>query len=233
MEVGGGGGGGGGRGPNDRVAVFLAERAQTRRLMNVDQVRASVLRELFPRGRGWTPIPPSPKPPSLTQVRAALHETGLVDLEGFLPTAVRQFGHQPLRTQAAWMKASDVLIGVHGERVGPAVLFWRGGMGGGGGVGGEVDPLPLLSPPQGSGLINAMFMERGSVVIDLLCPHFTELTFTTAVLSAGHHYLFLPNSNQTSGSGYSLGGQPSPPPTKCFEGSPYESSSMDCLAIRK
>ena len=75
-------------------------------------------------------------------------------------------------------------------------------------------------------------MERGSVVIDLLCPHFVELTFTTAVLSAGHHYLFLPNANRSSGTGYSFGGQPANAPPHCFDKSPFESSSMDCLAIR-
>jgi len=158
------------KGPNDRAAGFLAARKHTRRLVNLEQVRAAIL------------------------------DTGLVDLDDFLPTPLREFEDQPLRTHVAWMKASDILIGVHG-----------------------------------SGIINSMFMERGSVVIDLLCPHFIELTFTPAVLSAGHHYLFLPNTNTSSGSGYpsgGSGGHPSGVPPHCFEGSPYGSSSMDCLAIR-
>ena len=70
-------------------------------------------------------------------------------------------------------------------------------------------------------------MSENSVVIDLLCPYFAELTFTTAIVSAGSHYLFLPNTNRSSGRHY-----PSPVSPHCFDGLPFESSSMDCLAIR-
>lgn len=85
----------------------------------------------------------------------------------------------------------------------------------------------LLIATHGSGIINAIFMERGSVVVDLLCPHFPELTFTTAVLSAGSYYLFLPNTNRSSATRY-----PDPVPLECFQGSGFEAARMACLAIR-
>lgn len=51
---------------------------------------------------------------NLKEVRASILGTGLVDLD-FLSTSVREFEDQSLRAHVAWMKATDVLVGVHGK----------------------------------------------------------------------------------------------------------------------
>ena len=93
----------------------------------------------------------------------------------------------------------------------------------------------VLVGVHGAGLLNGLFMPAGSVVVDLLCPHFTELAFATVIFSAGSHYLFVPNTNLSSG-GFGIGGSDppplAPPPSACLEGTPTEASALECLAIR-
>ena len=101
-----------------------------------------------------------------------------------------------LREVVAWMRAADVLVGVHG-----------------------------------SGLINGLFMRSGSVVIDLLCPGFTELTFASSIYAAGSHYLFLPNTNRSSAAPSSAAPVPQAclPPRTAF---PTDAAKYECMPIR-
>jgi len=136
-------------------------------------------------------------------VRSALLDTGLFDLDFELP---RGLGDQQADDQKI-SRCFDSSVPLEQQ-----VAWMRS--------------TDVLIGTHGSGLINAIFMRPGSVVIDLLCPNFFETTFSTAVLSAGGHYLFLTNTNQSSGV------YPDPVPPSCFTRTPWEAQTLDCISIR-
>ena len=220
------------RGANGQVATFVLERWRTRRLVNADDVRASLratgllsldfsLDWLAP---ALAAAAPAPRPP-LAFTRS--FDGPAAGPAGGASGGAAAAWSSSLAAQVAWMAATDVLVGVHG-----------------------------------AGLVNGVFLQPGSVVVDLLCPGFTELSFAGAVAGAGSHYLFLPNTNWSSGSyggerGVPSGGPlvgsleadadgpgagrragagpenlPENLPASCLAGSPTEAAALACLPLR-
>ena len=186
---------------NSRISTLLLERQTTRKLLNYDATRRILIDTALLNLDFEIGLDSSDDEISnvLIEDEGSFSE---VEVLSRAKISKRHKSRLPLhrsfdnsvsfREQVAWMRSTDILIGVHG-----------------------------------AGLFNAIFMKPGSVVIDLMCPNFFELPFATAVTSAGSTYMFLPNTNESSGSGYA-----SSIPESCLLGLPSEAQSLECLAVR-
>ena len=191
-----------GAGPNDRLRTFLLERSAVGTRRMMNQ----------------------------EAVRRMLLRTALVDLDftSGVPDIDRRYENLPMpRTFdeggiALPVHRGESMNGRQATRITTMTLRE---------VVGWMRETDILVGLHGSGLINGLFMRRGSVVIDILCPGFSETTFTSTIYSAGSHYLFLPNTNRSSAQSYS--GWPVPeecwPPTAEVPG---DAATYACLPIR-